>query len=369
MAKFIAVKVHYDHRDSLPAHLKYSRLPNREEYEKYLRLYREDGVGGDGFHECVNFHIPGDRPVRMYLTPTNVPSQKLFDEEFVIFSFTYKTDKEQSSHIVGIHAGARILSGEGLIRTDIQSIKGLEPFKFHVEAPGELVTLFTPSVEYDVKAGIHTPRYGRDLWGNGLRHLNESHAAAIVNDALAAAEEKVSTARGGLRLVVEREIETLKRIKERYSLGEVEAEHGTKKKSASSTSLPIPDKELGDLGEKEVYERELKYVRSIGLEPCVVEWVSQSVPLSPFDIKSVRKTEAGIEERYIEVKSTRSQGCDSIFISSGQIAHFEEHEDTSRFVFIRFGEEAQVDEYRELTLSDLRETFDLLPIKYRLRKR
>ena len=57
MTKYIAIKIHYDHRTRLPQHLKYSLAATPEEYQEYLDLY-EDGVGGQGFYECLNFHNP-----------------------------------------------------------------------------------------------------------------------------------------------------------------------------------------------------------------------------------------------------------------------------------------------------------------------
>jgi hypothetical protein len=65
MIRFMAIKVHYDHRSSLPTELKYSKAVTKGEHDEYLRLYKE-GIGGEGFHECLNYFIPENGPVRMY---------------------------------------------------------------------------------------------------------------------------------------------------------------------------------------------------------------------------------------------------------------------------------------------------------------
>jgi len=64
------------------------------------------------FMKCINFRIRDDeQPVYVYLTPTSLPGQRQpLDEEFVIFSVTYNSDVVLSSHIIGVHAGTRILS-------------------------------------------------------------------------------------------------------------------------------------------------------------------------------------------------------------------------------------------------------------------
>ncbi len=180
MPNFIAIKIHYDHRQSLQRHLKYSKLPTADEYNEYLELYN-DGVGGQGFHECLNFAI-SDGVVKMYLPPTCLPAQERLDDEFVIFSFTYKGDREMPARIVGVHAGAKILNRDGVSRTEIEAVDGIdEPFSYHAESPENLATLFTPPIDYDFKVGIHTPRYKN--WGNGLRNIEEDHARNIILNA------------------------------------------------------------------------------------------------------------------------------------------------------------------------------------------
>ena len=56
--RFMAIKIHYDHRAVLPHYLKYSKLPSAVEYDEYLDLYNKEGIGGEGFHECLNYQIP-----------------------------------------------------------------------------------------------------------------------------------------------------------------------------------------------------------------------------------------------------------------------------------------------------------------------
>lgn len=85
MPTFAAIKIHYDHRASLAAHLKYSTLPSLDEYNEYLALFREQGIGGNGFHECLNFSIPESEPVRFYLPPTSMPAKSKIGDDFVFF--------------------------------------------------------------------------------------------------------------------------------------------------------------------------------------------------------------------------------------------------------------------------------------------
>lgn len=174
MTKFIAMKVHYDHRPSLPEHLKYSRPPTLAEYQEYLTLFRSKGIGGEGFHECLNFAIPDEAPVKIYLPPTCLPDEKHLNEEFVIFSFTYKQDPEMPACIVGVHAGARIINKDGIERLGVEQIEGIDFFFYHAEAPADLVTLITPAIQYDFREGRFTPAY--KSWGYGLRYLKEEHA-------------------------------------------------------------------------------------------------------------------------------------------------------------------------------------------------
>jgi hypothetical protein len=93
MVRFMAIKIHYDHRPRLKPHLKYSLVPTQNEYREYLDLYRTEGVGGEGFHECLNFHRPETGNVKMYLPPTCRPGERFLDEEFVIFRLPTKATR------------------------------------------------------------------------------------------------------------------------------------------------------------------------------------------------------------------------------------------------------------------------------------
>lgn len=44
MTKFVAIKIHYDHRKSLAPYLKYSKAPTPEEYMEYLDLFMKKGL-------------------------------------------------------------------------------------------------------------------------------------------------------------------------------------------------------------------------------------------------------------------------------------------------------------------------------------
>jgi hypothetical protein len=367
MANFIAIKIHYDHRRSLAQHLKYSTLPTAKEYNEYLELHRKEGVGGNGFHECLNFSVPENGVVQMYLPPTCLPAQEKLDEEFVIFSFTYKGDKEMPARIVGVHAGARILNRDGVPRIGMENIDGIEePFFYHAEAPENLVTLFIPPIEYDFHDGIYTPSYQN--WGFGLRNIKEEHAKNIITAALKAAKEDISQAKISKREILEHQIYVLNEIDRKYFSSSISTEV-TPPKTNGFTGTNLPDKEIGFLGERLIYERELNYVSSIGLAASEVEWVSQSAPQSPFDIKSVRKTESGIKDFFIEVKSSRAIDDSNIYVSSRQVEFFEQNETCGAFVFVSFEPDRSLKGIRELTLRQLIAEFELEPIKYKLLSR
>jgi len=259
MTKFIAVKINYDHRDLLPHYLKYSTIPTQVQYQEYLDQFQDKGIGGNGFHECLNFKIPESEPVRLYLPPTCLPSSKNATEDFVIFSFTYKGDEKLSAHIVGVHAGATILSTEahGILRGEDQRIDGIEPLQYHAEAPADLVTLLIPPLKYENKQGLYTPPYSS--WGYGLRYIEKDHAKSIVAAAIDSATIALSSATIAEKETIQRQIEVLQRIDNKYSLGVMKIKVD---KGGHSHPLPSPpDKEIGYLGEKHIYERELQYVK------------------------------------------------------------------------------------------------------------
>ena len=157
MTEFIAVKIHYDHRADLPPHLKYSRIPTPDEYKQYLSLYHDEGIGGEGFHECLNFSIPEDGSVQVYFPPGYIPAKDRLDKDFVVFSFTYQGDRELGSRIVGVHGDVHFLNSDGVKRHNVLPIMGTESLFYHAEAPSSLTTLLIPPVVYDVKAiPLHT---------------------------------------------------------------------------------------------------------------------------------------------------------------------------------------------------------------------
>ncbi|MGI8740429.1 MAG: protein NO VEIN domain-containing protein [Gammaproteobacteria bacterium] len=364
MTTFMAIKIHYDHRASLPSHLKYSRPPTREEYDEYLSLYREKGIGGEGFHECLNFSIPDEGPVRIYLPPTCRPDEKRLSEDLVIFSFTYKKDREMPARIVGVHAGARILNRDvaGIKRSDVEQTEGVEPLFFHAEAPAECVTLLNPPLEYDLRDGIYTPSFKQ--WGYGLRYIEEDHAQNIVDDSLQKAEEQLPRATVSEGLVLQRQIGVLSEIKKRYFLtGQPPPDRPSE---AARTRFSLPDKALGNLGEKLVYERELANARNQGVPPNPVEWTSTVVPSSPFDIKTVRKTNDGYREHFLEVKSSRVQDGTHVFVSARQIEFFENNQERANFVFVTLDSNDELKRTRDISLKQLYAEFELVPIKYTL---
>jgi hypothetical protein len=367
MTSFIAVKLHYDHRRTLPAHLKYSRAATAEEHKEYLSLYRDKGIGGEGFHECLNFFIPEQGSVRIYLPPTCLPDERRLKDDFVIFSFTYHHDPEMPSRIVGVHAGAHVIGRDGEVRSDAPHVPGVDRLYFHAEAPADLSTLFTPPLEYDRRSGLYTPIY--KFWGNGLRNLTKVHAQNIANAALASALAESASSSGSRRPAIERQIDVLANIASRYSLATTKAKDRGNPSIKSHPEPPAPDQELGRLGEQKIFERELSNVKAWGIDPGAVEWVSQAIPQAPFDIKTVRRTVAGTVDHFVEVKSSRAEDGANIYISSGQIAFLEAHQSCSSVVIVSFDGRSKVKSIRDLSLSQLKQEFDLIPIKYKLQGR
>ncbi len=364
MPIFAAIKIHYDHRQLLPPHLKYSVIPSRQEYDDYLTLFREEHVGGNGFHECMNFAVGQWDTVRFYLPPTCVPSEKLRNEEFVFFSFTYKSDREMPAHVVGVHAGARLIDRNGLVRGAPYEIDGVEPLVFHAEAPADLVTLTVPALPYEVGDGLYTPVLAK--WGNGQRYIDADHAANILRAASAQASGALASASASEKVVLERQIDVLRRIGLRYGF-DVDGARGHKRSRAARPGGP-PDTEIGYLGERHVYERERAYVKSeLGRPESEVQWTSQVAPTSPFDIQTLRATPNGIRQHFLEVKSSAMGDGENVYVSEQQVKFFEEHPDEATFVLVNFknGTPAK----RELTLAELRAEFDLVPVKYKLASR
>jgi hypothetical protein len=365
MPIFAAIKIHYDHRASLPAHLKYSQIPLREEYDDYLKLFREDNVGGNGFHECMNFAVGHGEWLRFYLPPTCVPAQKFQDDEFVFFSFTYKGDREMSAHVVGVHAGARLIDRDGAVRGAPYEIDGVEPLVFHAEAPSDLVTLTVPALPYEAGDGLYTPPLAK--WGYGLRYIDAGHAGNILRAAAAQATVALASASVSERAVLERQIDVLRRIGARYGLDVGGARAGRKGRAAPPPGT-LPDTEIGYLGERHVYERERAYVKhTLGRAESEVQWTSQGAPTSPFDIRTLRPAPDGVREHFLEVKSSALGEGENVYVSTQQLGFFETHRDQATFVLVNFasGEPA----LRELTLDELLAAYDLAPVKFKLTRR
>jgi hypothetical protein len=370
MTHFIAIKMHYDSRPRLPAHLKYTDQPSEQEYTHFLKLYREQGVGGNGFHECMNFRLVEGEPVRIYLPPTCHPSQGNANDDFVIFSFTYQGDQELASHIVGVHAGARIVCNElhGIERADVTQHPELEKLCYHAEAPAELTTYFNAPVAYDFREGRHTPKYV--AWGNKLRYLDHTHARNIIDDALRQARQVRTAGLPEVASMVERQISVLETIRLRYCGAAAPRGHQPMSGSGEPFAVAgLPDREIGERGERYVYEMELRRVAELRRPESDVQWVSKADPASPFDIKTVREIDGDIVPFYLEVKSSASADEDNIYISDRQIRFQESNPGTSAVAIVRY-EPCKADPtVREASIADLREEFGFEAIKYRLRKR
>lgn len=364
MTNYAAIKVHYDHRKSLLQHLKYSREPTLKEYNEYLSLYRDEGVGGEGFHECMNFYIPEKDSVKIYLPPTCIPSGEKSEDDFIIFTFTYKQDKELPAHIIGVHAGASIVARDGgYYRENVTIDEGIEGLFYHAEGEPEYVTLFTTPIPYNFSAGVHTPSY--KSWGYGLRYLKESHAKSILEEAYKNNVENMDSFSKTKKEVAIREQSVVQRIYSEYFGEDISLKNGNKG-GASNGQGQIPDQEIGKLGERRVFEKEIEYVKSKGLPESEVEWLSKVVPTSVCDIKTVRETKNGFENHYLEVKSSRLDFGENIYVSSRQIDFFKEDKENCSFVFVNFLLEPEAPTMQYLSLDEVLNRFHLKPIKYRL---
>lgn len=362
MIRFMAIKVHYDHRSSLPTELKYSKAATKREYYEYLKLYKE-GIGGGGFDECLNYFIPENGPVRMYLPPTCIPSEDSVNDELVIFSFTYGSDQEMPSRLIGVHGAAHLLNRDGLVRPERNEVK----LHYYVEADADFVTLFSSPLEYNPRDGRYTPRYQR--WGFGLRYIDKTHAENIISEQLKIiANGLTSNPDESKRAVMEREVIVLRRLYDRYITGGgTGVARANKPVKAPTNFAGIPDKELGDLGEKHIYERELAIASKLGQPASRVKWVSRGEPQSKFDIMSIRELDGAIRDHYIEVKSTTVLDDTHIFVSAREIAFLDEHNDHCSVVLVRFNPDKSLKDVRDFTIDQLRERFELVPVSFRLR--
>ena len=162
-------------------------------------------------------------------------------------------------------------------------------------------------------------------------------------------------------------MDVLIEIDKRYGLGAAKFDQ-RRQSSRISTRGNLPNVEIGYAGEQLIYERELAYVKSIGSNSNEVEWISQSVPSSPYDIKTIRKTPEGVREHFLEVKTSGLADDTNVYISSGQFEFFEENEAQSTFVFVNFSVKSSP-KIQEITLSELKADYDFIPIKFKIRNR
>lgn len=227
------------------------------------------------------------------------------------------------------------------------------------------MTLLTPPLPYENREGVYTPAY--QTWGYGLRYIEQEHANNIVAASLATAKLALPNASTSQATVILRQIDVLTRIAEQYGL-RVSADKSGRRSAVRTAAGGLPDAEVGYAGERLIYEREIAYVQSINRDPSEVEWVSQSVPTSPYDIKTIRQVPSGVREHFIEVKSSAALEDTNVYISSGQVAFFEDHQGRATIALVKFSV-SQPPVIRELTFSELRAEFDLVPIKFKLEPR
>lgn len=364
MPHIMGIKIHYDHRPSLAPYLKYSTLPTAEEYDQFLSMFRDEGTGGNGFHECLNFAMREGQPVRIYIPPTCLPSAEKMDEEFLLFSFSYKGTDTFPPSIVGVHGGVKFLSVEpgGIPRLDHQSIEGVdEPLHFHAEAPASLTTLLVPAIDYDFRAGLHTHPYRN--WGYGNRYMLPEHAAEIIGQAIQHAEAALASAEISKWEALERQLDVLDRINLRYSLGI--SRSMSARVGPTSHGGGLPDGDVGYAGERFIYDREIMAAKRMKIDLSRVEWISQSVPSSPFDIKTVRRSGGREYDHFIEVKSMGGNDL-NVYISSGQCDFFKTREDCGTFALVRVSDSGS-EVLEELSFGELQNKYDFVPIKYKLR--
>ena len=365
MPHIMGIKIHYDHRTSIAPHLKYSTLPTAEEYNEFVSLFRDEGKGGNGFHECLNFAVREAQPVRIYIPPTCFPAKAKMDDDFLLFSFNYRGTDTFPPSIIGVHGGVKFLSVKpgGIPRPDHHSIEGVDvPLHFHAEAPSYLSTLLVPAIDYDFKDGIYTPKYRN--WGYGNRYMLPEHAAAIIGQAMQNAESALASAEIPKREALTRQLDVLERINLRYSL-DVKPSRGSKRTDPKSKTAGLPDSEIGYLGERFIYDREIETAKRLKIDPSRVEWISQSVPASPFDIKTVRRSGEREYDHYIEVKSTGGDEL-NVYVSSGQCDFFRTRNDCGTFALVRVTDDGPK-LLEELNFAALESKYDFVPIKYKLK--
>jgi hypothetical protein len=241
---------------------------------------------------------------------------------------------------------------------------------YHVEADADFVTLFVPSMlQYNPRDGRYTPP--RKIFGYGLHYIEKAHAQNIISDQLRSVEKELANDPSeSRRAITERELVVLHRIYDRYVNGIVDrglARENNQPVKENANFTGIPDKELGDLGEKHIYERELLIASKLDQPASQVKWVSRGNPQSPFDIRSVRDVGGVVRDYYIEVKSTTVLDDTHIFVSAREIAFLDEHSDRCSVVLVRFNPDKSVKDVRDFTIDQLRQRFELVPVSFKLR--
>ena len=343
--KIIAVKIHEDARDFLPSYMKYSQQPSSEkEYEEFLNK-GEEGKGGLGFHECMNFKVCQDNSVKFYLPPGYTPSSKVRNEDFVIVWISYIPHK-----ILGIQYKAKIIGSEkeSFIRDDSSFRYRGTPLTYHGMTCSDYSILFNSPME--LKDSRHIPQF--ISWGSGLRYLKERHLKNIVSD----------------------RIKLLKKIRNHYEDNELvklqqmadflDIDHSDK--NGSKLSVHIPDKELGDFGEELVYKDQVKKALQLGVPQKEIVRISLIDPQCVYDIESVRPTINGYEKLYIEVKTTHDMENPSIYISDRQVNFARKHKVNHLFAFVDASKKSI--RYVNIDEIDNNSEFSLSIEKYRLRR-
>ncbi|MBS0858610.1 protein NO VEIN domain-containing protein [Providencia rettgeri] len=365
--EIMAIKINYDSREDLPSYLKYSRLPTKREYKKFVDLYNKKGIGGDGFHEGLNFH-PENNEIKFYLPPTCIPSKDKMNREFIVFSFSYKGDKENPSTIIGVHAGAKILGADGIDRGESVGLSGVGDYTYHGVSPRMLTTIFTTPIIYNSKDGRYLPYLGK--WGYGRRYLDKIHAVNILQTAYVNATKKLESEKYinlAEKEVVLHEVLVIKNILSKYfgiNMDDNKLNENISSDYFMDDNYQEADNEIGYKGEHYVFEKEIEYMENNKLPISLVEWLSQMNPTAVFDIKTVRIVNGKLQEHFLEVKSSKLGYGESAYLSERQNKFFKEHKKNSHIVFVNFnGDEPEVS-YK--TYDELNEEFHLSPIKYKL---
>lgn len=342
----IAVKIHEDTRDYLPSYMKYSQQPlNEKEYETFLNK-GEEGKGGLGFHECMNFKVCQDNSVKFYLPPGYTPSLKNNNGLFIIVWISYSPHR-----ILGIQYNSKIFSDDLEHIRDDSSFKYKEtPLVYHGETTAENSILFCSPMELKIPRHIH--KFQR--WGSGLRYLDLRHIKNIVIDRMKLLQKKLNS-------FEENELQKLQHLANYLSL-----DFSKKTERVCPSTIKIPDKELGDWGEELVYKDQLKIAKSLNIPLKEIFRIALINPQCVYDIESVKPTSNGYEKLYIEVKTTHDLENPSIFISERQIDFARKHKKNHIFAFV----DASKQTIRYLSIDDIdsKSEYSLAIEKYRLIK-